>query len=479
MSAYKGRVLLLASFLGAIAFSGWVGWWTRGQYLTRETPEPLPEASLVNDSEPPFDSLDTTGADGSSGKSLLARRVSSAKRTGLTALSTGDYDAAVDAFNKALKADRNDPETRIYLNNATVGQNPAHTIAVSMPISQVENPALEVLRGVAQVQTEVNATGGINGTPLKVLIFDDGGDPLKAKAIATALVADKNVLGVVGHYSSDTSLAASEVYQPGKLPMVSPISTAVKLSDAGEYIFRTVPSDRLAAETLALHALEAGRQSAAVFYTSESAYSRSLQSEFTTAFVANGGKVIAEVDTSQPDFNAKTALAEAKSQDAEVIMLAMTIDTADTSLDIIAANRRSLPMVGGDDLYDPKILTQGKKDSLGLTVAVPWHIRNHLRSRFVKASRGLWGGDVNWRTVTGYDAATALVEGIRSDIEPSRSQIAEAMRASDFSIEGATEPILFFRSGDRNQPSQLVEVVPGNRSGAGYDYMPLQQATKQ
>ncbi|MEL6814370.1 MAG: ABC transporter substrate-binding protein [Cyanobacteria bacterium J06598_3] len=453
-------------------------WWLNGRIQladksagTSGTGQPAdPVDGTIRLLQPP--NTNPEGADGRAGASVLPGELSIPKRKGLEALAAGDYDGAQRQFSAALKASRNDPETRIYLNNAKIGEGPAYVIAASMPVGEVLAPSLELMRGVAHAQEQVNTEGGIQGTPLKVLLFDDRGDTATAKTIAAGLVADKRVLGVVGHYSSDTSLAAATVYEPGQLTMVSPISTAVKFSKAGNHIFRTVPSDALAAKTLASHALETGKKSVAIFYTGESTYSKSIHTEFITAFANKGGRISAEFDVSSPAFNPQSAILEAQEQGADVLMLALTIDTSDTSLAILRANEGTLPLVGGDDLYDSKILQEGQQNALGLTVAVPWHIQNHLESDFVAQSRQLWGGDVNWRTVTAYDAAMALVEGIR-DVS-TRSGVAYGLSRAAFRAEGATNDVAFTVTGDRDQPSQLVEVVRGDRSGSGYDYMPVQ-----
>ena len=56
------------------------------------------------------------------------------------------------------------PETQIYLNN-TQAQD-AYTIAVVLPFGRFPQAASEVLRGVAQAQTEVNQNGGVAGKPV-------------------------------------------------------------------------------------------------------------------------------------------------------------------------------------------------------------------------------------------------------------------------------------------------------------------------
>jgi branched-chain amino acid transport system substrate-binding protein len=62
-------------------------------------------------------------------------------------------------------------------------------------------------------------------------------------------------LGVVGNFGSDVTLAAGKVYQEGQLVQISPTSTSVKLSGFGNYVFRTVPSDRFAANALTRYML--------------------------------------------------------------------------------------------------------------------------------------------------------------------------------------------------------------------------------
>ncbi|MEL6900870.1 MAG: ABC transporter substrate-binding protein [Cyanobacteria bacterium J06606_4] len=468
---------LIASLFLTVALLGAGAWWLRSRLLVGAGTGSVPGQTAgqttdggISERSPQASVL---GADGSAGRSVLPGAVSATKQAGLEALAASDYDAAKAAFTAALAEQRNDPESLIYLNNAEIGDAPAYPLAVIVPAGSAVSAAEEILRGAAQAQADINEAGGIAGTPLKLRLIDDNDEVAQAREVAEALVNASDVLGVVGHFSSGTTLAVAEIYEAGQLPMISPTSTAVKIADAGEYIFRTVPSDRLAAATLSRYVLnELNEQKAAVFYTSESAYSQSVKSEFTTELLSNGGEVVADFDVSEPGFSAGRAVQSAQESGAEVIMLALNTATIDAANQIISVNQRSLPMVGGDSLYNPKVLDVGRANAQGLTVAVPWHILSHEQSSFVSESRQLWGGDVNWRTATTYDAVQALAAGLAQ--QPTRDGLAAALAASGLSIDGATDPIRFLPTGDRNQPSQLVEVVPGPRSGSGFDYVPLQ-----
>jgi branched-chain amino acid transport system substrate-binding protein len=393
-----------------------------------------------------------------------------AKTAGIQALATGDRTVAAGYLGEALRLNRNAPETRIYSNNAQIGDGEAYSIAVVGPIGTNLDGSLEILRGVAQAQTEINAAGGIAGRKLRVMIADDGGKVENAIPIAQAFVNDASVLGVVGHYASEITLAAGNVYDAGKLVVISPISSSVKLTNFSPYVFRTLPSDYIAGRALASYAIDTlKKRQAVLFFNSESTYSQSLKHEFATAITLGGGAIVAEFDLANPDFNAEQALSEAAT--ADVIMLAANTKRVDQAIQVIQANQSIRPILGGDDLYTPKTLKLGGKQSIGMVVAVPWHSKGRGDPRFSKSAREFWGGDVNWRTALAYDATQVLAAAIQ--LQPDRLGMPAVLVRSDFAVDGASGQIRFLPSGDRNMGIQLVEVVAGGKAHLGLDFVPI------
>ena len=464
MSQKNETVTLLLALLITLIFFGAGGWWLYNRFQGKDNPTNLPELGQK--------SVSAQARFSQGEKLLIVEGASSDKQAAIQALGKGDFQQAVYLLEKSLQTNRNDPEALIYLNNARIGEAKSYTIAVSVPIGSNVNTALEVLRGVAQSQNQINQAGGFNGTPLKVLIADDADNPEIAAQIAQKLTADNSILGVVGHTSSDTSLAAAAIYQKGGLVMISPISTSVKLSNFGDYIFRSVPSDFVAARALAESSLQKNPNvKAVVFFNSQSNYSQSLKSEFTTALGLGGGQVVSEFDLSSLTFTPSKSLQQAQQEGANLIALLGDSGTLDKALQVVQINGQKLPIVAGDDVYSPKTLDVGGKNALGMIVAVAWHLAANPNSPFVNNSRQLWQGDVNWRTATAYDATQALIAGIKA--ESSREGVQQALRSSDFSVPGATNPVRFLPSGDRNQSVQLVVVKPGSRSSFGVDFVPI------
>jgi branched-chain amino acid transport system substrate-binding protein len=157
---------------------------------------------------------------------------------------------------------------------------------------------------------------------------------------------------------------------------------------------------------------------------------------------------------------------------AEVLVLATNTPTLDQALQVIRENRGDRPVLGGDSLFNIRVLEDGQRDAEGMVVAVPWVISSNSQSEFVADSRDLWGGDVNWRTAMSYDAIQVLIEGLSRN--PSRQGIQQTLSEPNFEVEGATGTIRFLSSGDRNQPMQLVVVEPGGRAGLDYDFVAVQ-----
>jgi len=395
----------------------------------------------------------------SEGENLLSQwQANPKKQEGVEQFAARLYGKAVTTLEAARQSNQGDPETLIYLNNARIGSEKAYKIAVAVPLGDTFGSALEILRGVAKAQDDLNRAGGINGVRLKVVIANDDNDRDTAQQLATMLASQPEILGVVGHGISDTTLSAAAVYQANQLVMVSPLSSAVQLSNFGSYIFRTMPSDRLTAKALSNYMLNSlKKHKVAVFFNAASAYSMSLKTEFKNALFYNGIELMNEFDFSRPDFDAADSVEAAIAKGAEVIMLAPDSDVSDRAIQVVQLNRRRLKLMAGDSISTVKVLKIAGKDAIGMTVAVPADL---AQSPFQQQSKQLWGRTVSisWRTALAYDATQALIAALRSD--PTRSGMQRALSQSTFVTSGAVDRVRFLSSGDRQSDVRLVTTVP-------------------
>jgi ABC-type branched-subunit amino acid transport system substrate-binding protein/predicted Ser/Thr protein kinase len=393
------------------------------------------------------------------------------KQRGVEAFRDGQYGKAVEWLEQAQKNERSDPETLIYLNNTRLKaqQAKSYTLAVAVPLeksSEGVNSGLEILRGVAQAQDEFNQK--LKGAGIQVLIANDDNQSAHAKQIAKALVNQQDVFAVVGHFTSDSTLAASEVYQQNQLVFVSPTSTSEDLSIQGKsrypnFFFRTVPSDRVTAQALASYlSKQVNLQTAVVFYNPGSQYSKSLQHQFQESLSKHEGKIVDELDLSTPILNSRKAIDKVGKQGAKVIALFPNSQSLilNKTIKLIIANQCRYFMVGGDTIYTPEILdVVGKEVQNCLVVAVPWHQMHSPDPKFPQSAEKLWGGQVSWRTALAYDATRVLLTALAKSSAPSRLLLQQTLSNPNFKAMGATGTISFHANGDRKEPQiQLVQV---------------------
>ncbi|NJS11846.1 MAG: ABC transporter substrate-binding protein [Microcoleus sp. CSU_2_2] len=402
---------------------------------------------------------------------LLTSQTTAEKQAGVTAFAKGDYKEAVQKFQASLQQHRNDPETVIYLNNAKVSYRTSLKIAVSVPSGSNPNIAQEILRGVAQAQDEINTMGGINGAGLQVTIINDNNRPEVGKEVAIVLANDQKILAVIGHNDSTVSLAAAPIYQDKGLVMVTPTSSANNLSGFGSYIFRTVPNTRSMAAPLAEYIVkQVGQSNIALCYDSQAAGNTSFKDEFIASLSASGGKLVPTVcDLSAPTFNPNTAIADAVSQGAQGLMIGSHVDRIDRAIDLARANQGKLALYSTSTLYTFQTLKDGQKDVDGLILPVPWHPETNPSSTFPKNASQMWGGVVNWRTATSFDATQAIIAGLQQS--NTREGLQQALKSPNFSAMGASEEVRFLATGDRAGKPILVQVKQAEKSG--YNFVPL------
>lgn len=478
--------------------------------LCKNIPIPLKQNLVNQNTSTGNKELNSANQSISVGNTILVTALNNPdKLTGVEAFARGDFNEAYNHFKASLESKPNDPEARIYLNNARIATKNSYTIAVPVPITNNLNGALEILRGVAQAQEEINQAGGINGVPLKLLIADDKNDPEVAEPVAKELVKNPDVLGVVGHFASSVTRKASKIYD-NNLVSISPVSTSAWLSGNSDYTFRTVPSDKLAAKKLADYMLDQlNKKKAVVFYNSKSEYSCSLTLAFITALTGGRGKqsnqrcskydptlptifqgrgeILEEFDLSDPNFDAAKSLEDSINKGAQVVVLLSDTGELNKTLEVVKANHKRLPLLGGDDLYHIQTLQEGQNLAEGMVLGVSWGF-DRPSSDFSKTSQNLWKATVNWRTAMAYDATQAFAEALRQNSKSScitqtsqtkdvRNCIAKSL--SSISVKNGASGTVEFdesgidQSGDRKDPPiQLVKVKAksNSRSGTGYDF---------
>jgi len=466
----------------------------------------------------PGRTLPTPSADGvSPGEKLLVQTSALwSKQRGINEFADGNYPEALKLLKQSWREDRRDPETLIYINNALLKAINAeyYTIAIVVPIRRNQdgsilnaNLAEELLRGIAQAQTEVNLgllaanennkdfpgqgflePKAIKGKGLKVIIADDGNIKSYAVQRANYLVTQPDILAVIGHYTSDMTVETVDIYNRNKLVAISPGSTTEELTrKPRKYFFRTAPTTSIEAESLVNQLLVVGEKKAAVFYNPNSPFTASLWEEFKKQFEAQGGetfRISNYYDLSKNNFNAEAAIKEVEKGGKTALLVipdGQVTDSLENALKMIKANNDRNWVVGPWTLYDPGTLELAKdlKSVEKLGISVFWHPLTSFDKKFPQNVEKLWGGPVNTRAALTYDAARTLIKALEMQPEPSREGMQKTLADPNFKAEGATG-IIEFDSKTRNRknpPKLLVHIVPCSKEKFGFTFVPIEFPT--
>lgn len=121
------------------------------------------------------------------------------------------------------------------------------TISETGPASTLGDPEAKTLKMLVD---EINAKGGVKGEKLKLVMYDDGADPNKAKSFATRLVEDDKVVAIIGGTTTGTSLAVIPVADEGKVPFIS-LAGGIEIIDPVKvFTFKTPHTDKMACEKI-------------------------------------------------------------------------------------------------------------------------------------------------------------------------------------------------------------------------------------
>lgn len=99
--------------------------------------------------------------------------------------------------------------------------DPIIKIGVVAPFDgEKQHIGYDLLYSVRLAVREINKAGGINGHRVTVVIYSDSTDAVRAVEAANALVIDKDVLAVLGHWHPETTMAAAPIYQAAGVAFV-------------------------------------------------------------------------------------------------------------------------------------------------------------------------------------------------------------------------------------------------------------------
>lgn len=157
---------------------------------------------------------------------------------------------------------------------------PRVTIAVAIPLSgEDEISGRELANGVEMARIKNKVLGLLPfDHNLNIRIYDDESTTDGARQAAYKIVSDPNVVAVVGHFSSEDTLAALPIYRDAGLPVIMPVATRTSITRDGEYpnAFRMPPTNERQAQIAVAFTLDYLQGQEVYIIHDETKYARDL-----------------------------------------------------------------------------------------------------------------------------------------------------------------------------------------------------------
>lgn len=309
----------------------------------------------------------------------------------------------------------------------------------------------------------INASGGVLGRPLELVIEDDAGKANQVQGVVKKLINRDQVLVIIGEVTSSCTLEGAPLCQEAGVPMITPAATNPEVTKKGDYIFRVCFIDTFQGAVCAEFAaknLKAAR--VAILKDTRSAYSKGLADAFREHFEKLGGKIVAEESYSEGDTDFGAQLITIKAANPQVIFIPGYYN----DVGLIALKARELgitcDLLGGDGWDGPPLVEIGGKAIEG------GYFSSHYSAddprpevqRFVEAYKKEYGTAPDAMAALAYDALSVMAAAISQAGKLDRTAIREQLAAArDF--PGVTGSISI--DGERNciKPAVILQVSGG------------------
>ena len=191
-------------------------------------------------------------------------------------------------------------------------------LSTSGPAAFLGDPEKKVLELYVD---KINAAGGINGRPLELIVYDDGGRADKALSFAKRLLSNDRVDVIVGGSTTATTMASVKLIDRAGVPFISLAGAVVIIDPVKKWVFKTAHTDRMAAEKVMQDMKKRGLSRLALLSES-SGFGKSGRTQTLLAAELMGIEIVADETYGPKDTDVTAQLTNIKGNaDAEALLV--------------------------------------------------------------------------------------------------------------------------------------------------------------
>ncbi|WP_371615348.1 branched-chain amino acid ABC transporter substrate-binding protein [Streptomyces sp. NBC_00454] len=363
------------------------------------------------------------------------------------------------------------------------GGNTTVVIGVDAPLTgDLSALGLGIKNSADLAVKQANEKKYVKGVTFKIQALDDQAQASSGQQNATKLVADKDVLGVVGPLNSSVSESMQKVFDDAKLVQISPANTSPSLTQGpkwatGEKVrtyksyFRTATTDAVQGPFAAQYLFNKAGKKKVFIIDDKKTYGAGLAGTFKGEFTKLGGQVVGEghIDPESKDFSA--VVTQVKSSGADVVYYGGEYPAAGPLSKQIKASGTNIPLIGGDGIYDKKYVElagEGAAGDLATSVGAPVESLTSAKEFVANYTKAAYKEPFSAYGGYSYDSAWAIIEAVKAAVDANNGKLPADARAKvlaavqTVTFDGVTGKVSFDEFGDATNKQLTVYKVEGN-----------------
>jgi len=336
---------------------------------------------------------------------------------------------------------------------------------------------VSIRKGFELAVSEINASGGINGVKIELIVDDEQGKKEEAINVFKKLIFQDKVLMLFGPTLSNSAQASDPVAQGAKVVVFGTSNTADGITAIGNYVFRnSVTEADILPVTLKVAARNTGLKKVAVLYGNDDIFTKSGYDNFKKTLQDLRIPVTTTETFAKGDVDFKPQLTKIKASSPDAVVLSALVSEGAPIMVQARQLGITLPFIGGNGMNSPKVFDLARGNSENLWVGSPWSVENPAveNKRFIEAYQKGPGGMPDQFAAQAYDGMYIVARALKKvklggRIEADRSALRNALPAVQ--TTGATGPFKFRQVTDKaGKPAgydavqtAIVMVTKGNR----------------
>ena len=318
------------------------------------------------------------------------------------------------------------------------------------------------LHGAELAVEQVNANGGVNGSMLELVVYDDQASPKEAAPLAIKMITqDEVVAGVSGSYSGATRAAAT-IFSENSVPYVSAYAIHPDITRAGDYVFRTSFMGEVQGRAGAKLIGEMLGKKRVTMITLNNDFGISLANGFKDKAGDFGIEIISEYEYSIKDREFGAIVSKIKSENPDAIYASGYFFTAGPLVRQLRAAGINQPVIGQEGYDSQKFIEIAGDASEGvmITTSLDRDSSNPVTQSFIEGFSNKAGYPADMVGASGHTAILVLADALSRAGSTDKASLRDAIASTN--LEASTGQISFNALGEVQKDVQVQVVRDGN-----------------